>query len=181
MINTQILKFTKTKELIFAAVFTGLAVLTPMVFHFIGGAALGKAFLPMHVFVLAAGLILGWQAGLAVGILTPLISFSISGMPTFLILPFVLIEVAAYGFFAGFLKEKASSNIWLSLVSAMFAGRAILLFALFILPTKLNTWQYVSGAIISGWPGILLQILAVPFIVKAVGRFLENETASPQN
>jgi len=174
MIRTQILSFSKIKTLFFALAFTVLSVATPMAAHYFGGAAAGRLFLPMHFFVLGAGLLLGWRAGLAVGILTPLISFSLTGMPLAAVLPFIAIELASYGFFAGLLQERIK-NIFISLLGAMILGRMFLWLGMVILPTKIVANQYLVGVLQSGWRGIVLQIILVPMTVMVISRFLENE------
>lgn len=175
MNNLQVLSMSKTKTAFFIFVFTALSVLTPMTAHYFGGPTAGRIFLPMQFFVLAAGLLLGWRAGLAVGILTPLISYSVSGMPLLPVLPFVVIELASYGFFAGLLREPLELNIWLSLIGAMMAGRVFLWLGILLWPTKLIASQYVIGAVSAGWPGILLQLALVPLAVKIIGEFLQDE------
>lgn len=172
MTNVQVLKLTKTKELIFSLVFTGLAVLTPLIFHLAGAAAAGKMFLPMHFFILITGLFLGWRAGLFIGLSTPLISYSLASMPPAAILPFVVIEACLYGFLAGLLSRKL--NIFFALVGALILARLFLAAAIFVLPTNLNAFAYVFGAIKAGWPGILAQLVFVPIIVKKLC-FLNNE------
>jgi len=174
MTNLQILKLTKIKTAVFVFTFTALSAATPMIAHFFGGAAAGRLFLPMHFFVLGAGLLLGWRAGLAVGILTPLISFSLTGMPLAAVLPFITIELAAYGFFAGLLQERLK-NIFISLLGAMILGRVFLWLGIVILPTKLIANQYLIGILQAGWRGIALQILLVPVAVMVIRKFLENE------
>src|SRR4030042_7093925 len=108
MQNVQVLKITRTKEILFSVVFTALAVYTPMLVHYFGGVNAGRKFLPMPFFVLLAGLTLGWRAGVGTGLFSPIISFLISGMPVLGILPILIIQLCAYGFFAGILREKYS-------------------------------------------------------------------------
>lgn len=174
MMNLYILRLTKVKTLSFVAAFTVLSVITPMLAHYFGGPAAGRIFLPMQFFVLAAGLLLGWRAGLVVGILTPLISYSASGMPLLPVLPFVTMEVAAYGFFSGLLHEKVK-NIWVALIGTMIIGRVFLWLGIALLPTKLIATTYVTGVLQAGWPGILLQLALVPLAVKIIGEFLQDE------
>jgi len=174
MTTTQVLAQIKIKTLFFVITFTALSVLTPMIAHYFGGVVAGQMFLPMHFFVLVGALLLGWPAGLAIGVLTPLISYSLTGMPPVMVLPFIVIEVAAYGFLAGIFQQKFK-NIWLSLIGALILGRAILFAGLILLPTKLPVLPYVLGAIKDGWRGIALQVLLVPFIVKAISVFLKEE------
>ena len=67
-----ILKYTDIRSYVLTLVFVLLDVLVPWVFHQFHLA--GPTFLPMHIFVLIAGLVFGWRAGLIVGLLTPLTS-----------------------------------------------------------------------------------------------------------
>ena len=53
-----------------------------MLFHLAGG--MGVVFLPMHLPVLLAGFFLGPRFGLLVGIITPLLSSLLTGMPPLL-------------------------------------------------------------------------------------------------
>lgn len=159
----QALKLTKTKELMLSAVFTALAVYAPMLIHYFGGVDAGRKFLPMPFFVLAAGLILGWRAGLVTGLFSPVISYLISGMPMLSILPIIIIQLCACGFFAGLLREK--HNVFISLTGAIIfgllsAGLAVLFFS------KMSAMAYVAGAIRDGWAGILAQLVVLPAIIK---------------
>jgi niacin transporter len=174
MNNLQVLPLTKTKTLFFAVVFTALSVATPMAAHYFGGSLAGRLFLPMHFFVLIGALLLGWRAGLVIGILTPLISYSVSGMPLATVLPFIIIEVAAYGLFAGLLQERFK-NIWVSLAGAMVLGRLFLWLGIALLPTKLIASQYLIGVLQAGWRGIVMQILLVPIAVIFIQKFLRDE------
>src|SRR5512133_2769825 len=79
-----------------ASLFVALSVTVPWVFHQFGVA--GQVFLPMHFFVLAAGLLFGWQAGLLVGLCSPALSHALAGMPVSVMLPQVTLELASYGF-----------------------------------------------------------------------------------
>src|SRR4030043_1277300 len=84
------LKYNDIRSYVLTAVFVMLAVFVPWVFHQFHLA--GPTFLPMHIFVLIAGLLCGWRAGLLVGLFTPLVSYFISGMPAIRLLPQVIIE-----------------------------------------------------------------------------------------
>ena len=78
------------------------AVALPQIIHVIGavsgmGTSLGEALLPMHLPIILAGLLGGsYVAGIA-GLLSPLLSFALTGMPTSAMLPFMMIELCAYG------------------------------------------------------------------------------------
>jgi hypothetical protein len=172
MQNVQVLKITRVKEIIFSVLFTVFAVWTPMVVHYLGGAGAGRKFLPMPFFVLLAGLVLGWRAGLATGLASPVISYLLSGMPLLSVLPIIIIQLCACGFFAGLLREKY--NAFVSLAGAIILGYlAMGLAALFF--SKMSAMAFVAGALKDGWIGILVQIILLPFFVKAVmARLLES-------
>ena len=173
----RVLKYTDMLSYIFTAVFVSLAVATPWVFHqfYLAGAT----FLPMHIFVLVAGLLFGWRTGLVVGLLAPLASYAISGMPVLTILPQIVVELSVYGLAAGILREKFNlRNIW-ALIGAMMAGRLALLLAVSIIyligagksPLTM-LWTVVS----LGWPGILIQLVSIPLIIKLLERLMSRDS-----
>lgn len=108
-----VLKYNDIRSYALTAVFVLAAVLVPWVFHQFHLA--GPTFLPMHIFVLIGGLVFGWRAGLIIGLLTPLASYAVSGMPVLRLLPQIVIELSAYGLIAGILREKYNLRaIWSS-------------------------------------------------------------------
>ena len=87
------------------------AVAIPQIFHVVGaisgmGTGLGEAFLPMHLPIILVGLLAGPYAGAIAGAFGPLVSFALSGMPGLAMLPFMVIELAAYGLIAGLLTGR---------------------------------------------------------------------------
>ena len=170
--QTQTLKLSKTKEIIFTTAFVGLAVYVPYLIHYFGGINIGRTFLPMYFFVLVAGLLLGWRAGLVTGILTPLISYLITGMPMANMLPFIVVELSAYGFLAGLLKERL--NIWISLILAIIIGRLLAGLAVFFFSDN-NALNFMLSAVKDGWRGIILQIVFIPIIVKKLYQYFRND------
>ena len=116
----KVIKYTDAHSYVLTVIFASLAVATPWIFHQFHLA--GPTFLPMHFFVLIAGLLLGWRAGLTVGLLTPIISFATSGMPAIMILPQVIIELLFYGLAAGILRQKFNLRVIWSLIGAMIGG-----------------------------------------------------------
>lgn len=175
MTQTRILKLINIKSVIYTYIFTALAVLAPVVTHQLAGAQAGRMILPMHLFIIIAGMLLGWRAGLIVGLLTPLISFSLTGVPLPVVLPFIAIELVSYGFLSGIFFKTLKLNIWLALSGAMIFGRIILWLALLILPTKIAAGQYLVGIMQAGWPGILLQLMLAPLLVKIFTSYIKDE------
>ena len=91
---------------------------------------LGNALLPMHIPVFLCGLICGWQYGLGVGFVLPLLRSAIFGMP--ILFPTAVsmaFELAAYGFAVGFLyshsRWKCVVALYRCMIIAMLSGRVV--------------------------------------------------------
>ena len=173
------LTYSDIRSYISTVVFVSLAVSVPWVFHQFHLA--GPTFLPMHIFVLLAGLLFGWRAGLTVGLLSPFVSYAVSGMPVLTILPQTAIELLVYGLVAGMLREKLNLRAIWSLVGAMIAGRMALLLVVLIIygaggqvysPLGLEASPLAAlwSVIKQGWPGILIQLVSLPLILELLER-----------
>lgn len=154
------------------ALCVALGLLLPTVFHVFGTGA-GTALLPMHIPVLLCGLLCGWQYGALCGILVPLLSSILTGMPPiFPVGVSMMIELCAYGVLTGILYQTLKQNIYLSLVGAMLGGRLIYGLANTILMgvagKPYGFAAFLSGAFLTAWPGIILQLAIVPLLVIAL-------------
>lgn len=174
-----ILRYTDIRSYALTLGFIVLDVAVPLVFHQFHLA--GATFLPMHIFVLIAGLLFGWRAGLIVGLLTPIASYTVSGMPVLRILPQITIELAAYGLVAGILREKLNLRVIWSLLGAMIGGRLALSLGVIVvyltigrtyspLGLEANPFLVVWSVIKQGWPGIVIQLALIPAIIWLVGK-----------
>lgn len=154
----KVLTFSEVKYYIFSAVFVGLAVFVPWALHQFNLA--GPQFLPMHFFVLIAGFLFGWRAGIMIGVFSPLLSYGITQLPPLAILPETMLELAIYGFVAGVLREK-KFNIFAVLLPAMALGRLARLVFVLGLGLQTNPLKYFEMS----WPGIVLQLAIVPVVI----------------
>ena len=179
----RVLKYTDIRSYAFTVTFISLAVATPWVFHQFHLA--GPTFLPMHIFVLVAGLLFGWRAGLIVGFCTPLVSYATSGMPVITILPQIVLEISVYGLAAGILRQEFNLRVIWALSGAMIAGRLALLLMVVII--QFVSWEIYSplgleanplavlwSVIALGWPGIVIQLASIPAIIKLLEKFLDK-------
>ncbi|MEG2286998.1 MAG: ECF transporter S component, partial [Ruthenibacterium sp.] len=161
------LSTNRTKKLVLAALCVALGMILPMAFHAVPNA--GGIFLPMHIPVLLCGLVCGWQYGLACGVLAPLLSSLITGMPPAAFLPGMLCELAVYGLVSGLLlyyvhTGHTTADLYLALIGAMLAGRftyGVLNAAIFRAGAySMQLW--LTAAFVTGLPGILVQLLFLP-------------------
>ncbi|MEE9442065.1 MAG: ECF transporter S component [candidate division Zixibacteria bacterium] len=154
------------------ALFIALGIVFPIVFHQFGLG--GRIFLPMHIPVLLAGSICGISSGLLVGIICPGLSFLLTGMPPSYAVPLMTAELGFIGITAGLIFHKFKLNIYIALIAALIVGRlgfalALLGLSLFLdMPYGLP--EYFGGAVITGIPGIAVQLIIIPPIVAAIKR-----------
>jgi len=185
----SVLRYKDVRSYLLTAAFVVLAVAVPWVFHQFHLA--GPTFLPMHIFVILAGLLFGWRAGLLVALFTPAVSYFVSGMPAINILPQAVIELSAYGVIAGLLREKYHLRTIWSLLGAMIGGRLALLATVSIIylvsGSSYSPLGIASGPLASfwstvqqGWPGIVIQLASIPAIVWLVGKFAAGDVKGRQ-
>lgn len=176
-------------QLVLAALFLALGLILPF---FTGQIPqIGSMLLPMHIPVLLCGLICGWQYGAAIGFVLPLLRYVLFGMPP--IFPTgvaMAFELATYGLVVGVLYAhshwKCIIALYRSLLAAMVLGRIVWGVAevvLLGLSGKAFTWQlFLSGALLTAIPGIVLQLIFIPALMVALDRtglvrFSRKETA----
>ena len=171
----------QTKKLVLAAMFLALALVLP----FLTGQIpqVGSMLCPMHIPVLLCGFFCGWQWGLAVGLIAPILRSLTLGMPpmfpTALCMAF---ELATYGAVSGLLysllPKKKITSIYISLLTAMIAGRLVWGLARFLC-TGLDVSQFGlaafwTGAVTTAIPGIIVQIILIPLLVMTLDRSRKN-------
>ncbi len=168
---------SKTYSMVLSALFLTFALVLP----FLTGQIpqIGGALLPMHLPVMLCGFFCGpWYAA-AVGLTAPLFRFMLFGMPPLIPSGLAMcFELAAYGFFAGLLYSllpKKKISIYVSLIIAMLAGRAVWGAARVILygmgKSEFGWAAFMSGAFLNAVPGIIVQIVLIPIIVISLGRY----------
>lgn len=168
-------KLPALQKLLYASICTALCVVLPMALHFIPNA--GTLLSPMHLPVLLCGIICGWQWGLLCGILGPLLSSVITGMPPAVILPVMIIELAVYGLVSGVMMSclhtgRQLADLYISLFTAMLAGRIIagLARGLYFSAGNYSLAIWANSYFLSTLPGMLLQLLLIPIIFIALKR-----------
>lgn len=170
------------------ALFCTLGALLPQAFHIFGSQA-GKTLLPMHIPAMLAGILLGRGAGLATGIISPILSCLVTAgtMPIAVKVPFMAVEVASYGAACGFFSRLGvvkslpkAVSCTVSVVFAQIFGRAVnlmcTLFAVYALGVKSPAVQAVGvwTATVSGIPGMLVQIIFIPLIAITLEKLGKN-------
>ena len=157
------------RNMTMAAVCVALCVVLPIAFHSIPDA--GSVFLPMHIPVLICGMICGWPYGLLCGLMGPLVSSALTGMPPIAFLPAMMVECGTYGLVSGLMlkyvhTQRTYADLYIALVTAMIAGRIVsgIAKALIFTPgLALSAW--VTASFVTALPGILIQLIFLPSVV----------------
>jgi len=160
---------SSVKNMTLTAVCIALCVVLPIAFHSIPDA--GSVFLPMHIPVLICGMICGWPYGFLCGLMGPLLSSAITGMPPIAILPAMMVECGAYGMVAGIILKLVHTrctycDLYIALVTAMLAGRVLsgIAKALIFMP-GISMTAWITASFITALPGILIQLVFLPSVV----------------
>ena len=168
------MKKSNIKRMTLTALCIALCVVVPMAFHVIPNA--GQVMLPMHIPVLLCGLVCGWQYGLLCGILGPLVSSVLTGMPPAAMLPGMMVECGMYGCVGGLMMEyihtgSLYADLYISLPVAMLMGRVIsgIVKALILTP-GLSFTAWATASFVTALPGISIQLILLPTLVVALTR-----------
>jgi len=166
-------KMSYVKRSLYTAACIALCVVLPMAFHSVQNA--GSIFGPMHIPVLLCGLVCGWPFGLLCGIVGPLLSSLITGMPPMAYLPPMMVELAVYGLVCGLMMQlvrskNAFADLYISLITSMLAGRIVagIAKALIFAVGKITMAAWVTSYFVTALPGIVIQLALLPAIVFAL-------------
>lgn len=165
---------SNTKKLTASAVCLTLCLLLP----FLTGQVpqIGNMLCPMHLPVFLCAFLCGpvWAAG--VGFLAPLLRYLLFSAPPLYPLGLAMApELFTYGLAAGLVYARGDRTVprlYLSLCAAMAAGRLVWGVARYLLAglggSEFSLAMFLSGALLTAWPGILLQLILLPPLVRAL-------------
>lgn len=169
-------KHNRLFKMILAALFLALAYMMP----FLTGQIpeIGSMLCPLHIPILLCGFFCGWPWGLVVGFIAPLFRSLVLGMPPlFPTAVCMAFELATYGAIAGLMYEKLprkKSSVYISLLTAMIAGRLVWGAAMFLLTGlkggSFSFAAFLAGAFTNAIPGIIVQIVLIPVLVMLLDK-----------
>ncbi|MBE7042485.1 MAG: DUF1893 domain-containing protein [Ruminococcaceae bacterium] len=165
----------KSKKLVIAGLMIALGIILPFATAH-GFGITGNVVLPMHIPVLLCGFFCGPLYGALCGLILPVLNSILTGMPVlYPMAPLMTCELFTYGLISGLLYRlygcsKKMIAIEGALIPAMLAGRIVYGIAAWILLFfDADAGQFsVVSSVVTGLPGILIQIVLIPVIVSAV-------------
>ena len=163
-----------TKKLVVSALMLSAALVLPF---FTGQIPeIGNMLLPMHFPVLLAGFIVGGPNAMLVGAVAPLLRSVLWGMPVMFPKAVAMaFELSVYGFVCGMVysrSKKDTKAVFVSLITAMIAGRAVWgIASAFLYGMAGNSFTvsvFLAEAVINAIPGIAIQLIFIPVLVAAL-------------
>ena len=157
----------KAKYIIGTILLSGIGIVLPRIVHVLAGSTAGAILLPMHIAVVIAALTFGITSASIVAGSSVIFSYLLTGMPSIERLPYMLIELVIYAILLGALNKKFNSYI--SFLMTIILGRVLYAGILAIAVQVLGFSSYgisVLQSVQIGLPGIILQLLGVPFLAK---------------
>lgn len=171
------MKEKSLKNMVLSAMFMAIGLVLPF---FTGQIPqIGNMLLPMHLPVFLCGLICGWQYGLIIGFILPILRYFLFGMP--ILFPIgisMAFELATYGLIAGLVyglsKWKCVISLYRALILSMITGRIVWgivrIFLLGLTQEAFTFKMFMAGAFFNAIPGIILQLVLIPAIMIALDK-----------
>jgi len=161
------------RQIPLTALFAALGVVFPQFFHLLG---LGPTFLPMFLPVMMGSLLLTWKFALSLAVICPVVSFLLTGMPPIAppVLPLMTVELLIMAMILSLIHVHWKKSIWLALPAAIIADRSIVYIVAGLI-APLFGWQdqfFSLALVLSGIPGIILQIVILPLAIKLIRNYL---------
>lgn len=169
-------KLSSVKKICITAVCMALCCVLPTAFHSVG---LGTAFSPIHIPALLCGLVCGWGYGALCGLVGPLLSSIITGMPGPAMLPTMVPELVTYGLATGLLMKwvrtgKPVADLYICLAGSMVLGRIVggIAKMLFYMGSGegFTVAVWISSYFVSTLPGIVCHLIVIPLLVLTLTR-----------
>jgi len=165
----------KGRSVVYGGVFLAVGLVLSIVIHSIGGQQFGTIFGPLNFVALATGLVAGPWIGLIVGIVLPLLSSVLFGMPPLMppIAIFMALQLGTYGILTG-LFERRHMNVYLNLAISIVSGGVVYAVGYYVIGYMVGihlqplTAIFLSFAL--GLPGIVIQFLLIPAIRYSIKR-----------
>lgn len=162
----------EARDLALGGLLGALAFVLPIAFHALGP-GVGPIFLPMYYPILALGLLASWEVTLLVGIIVPILSSVLTGMPPPPTAVLMVCELVALGVVAS-LARGLRVGVWPAAISAIVLSRLVgALLLLTLLPLfgiTRGITEYLIAAVTVSLPGTIIMLTIVPAAVYAIER-----------
>ncbi len=173
----------RNREIAYCGLFGAAALLLPVLFHLVH---LGHIFMPMYLPLVALAFFVRPGMSALTAIIVPLLSGAVTGMPPFYppVAPIMSVELAFMALVIGLVHSLSPrAPVLLVLIPSLILGRVIGAGLMFVVAGSMGLpATFVAGiSFLSGWPGIILMIVAIPAIVRLSKDHLETTPETKPN
>ncbi len=165
---------SKTREMVLTALMIAIGISIVTVLKNFGGQTILRLFSPMHFPVYIAGMVISPLSGFLCGIITPVLSYLINGLPPAGPLA-MMCELGTYGLITGLCMKMIKSKkplvkIYISLIVAMILGRIVggLVTGFILNGGDYSISLWISAYVIGTAPAIVSDFILIPIIVTAL-------------
>ena len=158
----------KPREIAYCGILGAAALLMPVIFHVIH---LGSLLMPMYLPLVLLGFYAGPIAAGLTSLIVPVLSGLATGMPPFYP-PVALIMALELSFMSSMIslihRRFLPDRVLPVLVPVLLIGRIINFYLTYMVAILLKLpGVYMTGiSFLSGWPGIVLMLVAIPAITQ---------------
>ena len=156
------------REFAYCGLFGAVALLLPVLFHLIH---LGHIFMPMYLPLVTLAFFVRPGPSALTALVVPLLSGAATGMPPFYppVAPAMSVELALMAIMIGIFRSWfPRAHVLIVLIPVLVIGRVISAALMYLAAYFMGLpATFVAGiSFLSGWPGIMLMLLAIPAIVR---------------
>jgi len=155
--------------MVISAVMAALALVLPVAFHVVG---LGSKFLPMLLPLLVNAFLVEWRWAVGTAAAVPWISALATGMPPLYppVAAAMSVECAVMAAVAALIYRRGRRSVWAALIPAVLAGRLTSFAMTFFLAQVFGLPAAVASVarLLEGLPGVALQLVLVPLLLRAL-------------
>ncbi|NQT26281.1 ECF transporter S component [candidate division KSB1 bacterium] len=162
---------SRTQQIILSGLFIAIGVILPILFHMIG---LGAFMLPMFWPICISAFYLNPLFAILTGVLTPMISMLITGMPPAPVVYLMIGELAALGGIISMLRIRSKLGIFWILLIGLAGSRTVLFALTMILAPLIGLPGRLAGLyqIVEGIPGLIAILIMIPFLLHRMKKRL---------
>lgn len=167
---------SKTKKTVIAGLMIALGILLPLLTSHSIALLPGNVLLPMHIPVLLCGFFCGPMYGAISGLILPFLNSTLTSMPVLYPTAIVMAgELFTYGLITGLIHKftgysRKLRHIYPTLILSMLSGRVVygIISGILLFFNPAMKKLSVIGALVQGIPGIVIQLVLIPFIVSGI-------------
>lgn len=156
------------RDLAYCGLFGAAGMVLPVLFHLLH---LGHVFMPMYLPLVTLGFFARPMPAAITSAVTPILSGALTGMPPFFppVAFTMALELALMAALIAWIRERFPKlHELVVLIPVLVFGRVVYVASVYVVSQLIDLpAKFLAGvSFISGWPGLILMIVVVPFVAR---------------